>query len=483
MLVNSINFWLFFAAVLIPYFVFLRKTWGGQNVWLLLASYFFYGWADWKMIPLLVIVTLVYYWLGLNIKKNNKDNPKFASRLTTFGVVLGIVVLVYFKYLGFMVQEFAHTFESFGIKTNLSTFNIIMPIGISFFTFKLMSYVIEIHREKIEPTNNLVQLGTYIAFFPTILSGPIDKPNTFLSQLTEARKINESDVSEGLKRVLWGMFLKMCIADRISPWTDAIFNNYSHHNATSIIVAAILYLIQMYADFCGYSDMAIGTAKIMGLKVTENFNRPFFAQNVAEYWRRWHMSLTKWITDYVFMTLNVAWIEWKKWGLYLATIVNLVVIGVWHGANWTYALFGLYHGLLLVLTMMVEKRRKELEKKYNFKKNEIYKWGRRALTFLFFSFGAVLFRAASVSDFFGTIAQLRTGFGPMFTGGFFAILTFAIPAVFVMFFREWVAEYNIDIHFFHSKHIWVRIVSIALMICYIIYGGELDGNTFIYFQF
>lgn len=483
MVVNSINFWLFFAVVLIPYFVFLRKNGGRQNLWLLLASYFFYGWADWKMIPLLVMVTIVFYWLGLNIKKNNKDNPKLASRLTTLGVVLGIGVLVYFKYLGFMVQEFAHLFESFGLKTNLSTFNIIMPIGISFFTFKLISYVIEIHREKIEPTNNLILFSTYIAFFPTILSGPIDKPNTFLPQLEKARDFKTSNVSEGLKRVLWGMFLKMCIADRISPWTDAIFNNYSHHNATSILVASLFYLIQMYADFCGYSDMAIGTAKIMGLDVIENFNRPFFAQNVAEYWRRWHISLTKWITDYVFMTLNVAWMEWKQWGLYLATVVNLVVIGVWHGANWTYALFGLYHGLLLVLTMMVEKKRKNFEKKHELKNNEWYKWSRRGLTFLCFTIGAVLFRSTSVSDFFGTVAQLGSGFGAMFTGGFFAILTFALPAIVVMFFREWIAEYKRDIHFFHSKHVWVRVVSIALMISYIIYGGELDGNTFIYFQF
>ncbi len=483
MVVNSINFWLFFAAAIIPYFTLFRNNSKLQNLWLFLASYFFYGWVDWKMIPLLLVVTAVFYFLGLFIKANNQDNPKRASLLTTAGVVLGVGMLAYFKYLGFFVQEFASLFESFGLKTNLSTFNIIMPLGISFFTFKLMSYVIEVHRENIEPTKDFIQFGTYVAFFPTILSGPIDRPTGFLPQLSTSRKFDEHETSEGLKMVLWGMFLKMCIADRISPWTDAVFGNYEHHNATSIIVAAILYLIQMYADFCGYSDMAIGTSRIMGLKVVPNFNRPFFAQNVAEYWRRWHMSLTTWITDYVFMPLNVAWRDWGKTGLYLATVVNLVVIGIWHGANWTYALFGLYHGLLLVITMIVEKRRKKLEKQYDLKKNEAYKWSRRALTFCLFAVGAVLFRASSVSDFFGTLAQIPKGFGPMFTGGFFAILTYSIPAIFVMFFREWGQEYNRDIHFFHSKHVWVRVVSIALMICYIIYAGELDGHSFIYFKF
>jgi len=483
MVVNSINFWLFFAAVLIPYFVFLRRTWRGQNIWLLFASYFFYGWADWNMIPLLAIVTIIFYWLGLEIKKNLNENIKKSYQLTTIGVVLGIGVLFYFKYLGFFVQEFSSLFESFGLKTNQNTFDIIMPIGISFFTFKLISYVIEVYRENIEPTKDIIQFGTYIAFFPTILSGPIDKPNTFLPQLTIARSFNENDVSEGLKRVLWGMFLKMCIADRISPWADAVFGNYEHHNATSIIIAALLYLIQMYADFCGYSEMAIGVSRVMGIKVTENFRRPFFTQNIAEYWRYWHISLTSWITDYVFTPLNLAWRRWKKVGLYMATMVNLIVIGAWHGANWTFILFGLYHGILLVITMMCEKKRKKLEKEYNLKKNEIYKWSMRILTFVLCSIGTILFRSNTVGDFFGTLAQIGSGFGPMFTGGFFVILTFAIPAVFVMFFREWVAEYNRDIHFFHSKYVWIRIVSIVLMICYIIYGGELDGNTFIYFQF
>lgn len=483
MVVNSINFWLFFIATLLPYFLLYKAGSKWQNVWLLLASYFFYGWADWRMLPLLAVTTLIFYGLGIAIGRNMETNPKKAARLKTLGVVIGLGVLVYFKYLGFMVDQFVTLFRSWGMNVGESTFSIVMPIGISFFTFKLMSYVMEVNLGNIKPEKDIVKFGTYIAFFPTILSGPIDRPNKFLPQLDNKRCIDADNLSEGLKRILWGMFLKMCIADRIAPWTDAVFNNYAHHNATTLIIASILYLIQAYTDFAGYSDMAIGVARMMGINVAENFKRPFFAQNIAEYWRNWHMTLTQWVTDYVFKPLTVAFRDWGKWGIYLATIINFVLIGAWHGANWTFVLFGAYHGLLLIAVLALEKKRKKFEKKHNLKKNELYKWSRRLLTFLLCAVGMVLWRSASVGDFFATMAQLGSGFGPMFTGGFFAILTFAIPSIFVAFFDEWLKEYDKKLRFFNNPNVVVRIVSIAIMIAWVIYSGELDGNSFIYFQF
>jgi len=338
MVVNSINFWLFFAATLLPYFLLYKAGSKWQNLWLLLASYFFYGWADWRMLPLLAVTTLIFYGLGIAIGRNTESNPKKAARYKTLGVIIGLGVLVYFKYLGFMVDQFATLFRSWGMNVEESIFSIVMPIGISFFTFKLMSYVLEVNLGNIKPEKDIIKFGTYIAFFPTILSGPIDRPNKFLPQLDISRKIDADNLSEGLKRILWGMFLKMCIADRIAPWTDAVFNNYAHHNGTTIIVASILYLIQMYTDFAGYSDMAIGVARMMGINVAENFKRPFFAQNIAEYWRNWHITLTQWVTDYVFKPLTVSFRDWGQWGIYLATLINFVLIGAWHGANWTFVL-------------------------------------------------------------------------------------------------------------------------------------------------
>lgn len=483
MVVNSINFWLFFAAVLLPYFLLYKAGSKWQNVWLLLASYFFYGWADWRMLPLLAVTTLIFYGLGIGIEKNIENNPKKASRLKVLGVFMGLSVLFYFKYLGFFVNEFAALFRSWGLNVGESTFSIIMPIGISFFTFKLMSYVLEINLGSMKAERDIVTFGTYIALFPTILSGPIDRPNKFIPQLNKSRMIKSDDLSEGFKRVLWGMFLKMCIADRIAPWTDAVFNNYAHHNATSILVASFLYLIQMYADFAGYSDMAIGVARIMGLRVTENFNRPFFALNVAEYWRRWHMSLTEWITDYVFKPLTVSFRDWGKFGLYLATVINLVLIGIWHGANWTYALFGLYHGLLLVFFTATDKKRKKFEKKHQLKNKEFYKWTNRALTFTLFTLGAVLFRAESVGDFLGTIKQLGNGFGPIFGGDIELIITFVLPAIGLLFISEWCHEYRQKGYFLHSKYLSIRVLTIIGIVIFIALCGNLNGGQFIYFQF
>lgn len=483
MVVNSINFWLFFIATLLPYFLLYKTGSKWQNLWLLVASYVFYGLADWHMLPLLAATTLIFYGLGIVIGRNVDSNPTKASRYKTLGIIIGLGVLVYFKYLGFMVNQFATLFRSWGLNVNESTFSIVMPIGISFFTFKLMSYVLEVNLGNLKPEKDIVKFGTYIAFFPTILSGPIDRPKPFLAQLDGQRKVDETNLSEGLKLILWGMFLKLCIADVIAPWTDTVFNNYAHHNGTTIIAASLLYLIQMYTDFAGYSDMAIGVARMMGINVAENFKRPFFAQNIAEYWRNWHITLTQWVTDYVFKPLSVSFRDWGQKGIYLATLINFVLIGAWHGANWTFVVFGAYHGLLLILVLALEKRRKKFEKKHNLKKNEFYKWSRRAVTFILCAIGAVLWRADSVGDFIGTLSRVVQGFGPIFDEELSSIVLYALPATALVFLREWTAEYKRDIHFMHARHTWVRLVSIALLIVYILYAGQLEGNSFIYFQF
>lgn len=484
MVVNSINFWLFMVAVLLPYFTFFRNSRRRQNLWLLLSSYFFYGWANWKMIPLLVIVTLVFYWIGLEIKNNNKQNPKRASRLTTLGVVLGIGVLIYFKYLGFMVQEFAHLFESFGLKTNLSTFNIVMPIGISFFTFKLMSYVIEVHRENIEPTKDFVQFGTYIAFFPTILSGPIDRPNDFFPQLHKNHLLIIDNLSEGFKRILWGLFTKCCIADTFSFYTNNVFDNVGSHNTTTIFFAACLYAIQLYADFSGYSNMAIGVAQLMDFKVRENFNRPYFSKNMTEFWRRWHMSLTSWITDYIFMPLNVKFRDLGKCGLYLATLINLFVIGIWHGANWTFAIFGIYNALLLIICMEIDKPRKKFEKRHNLKNNQVYQLSRVLLTIFAWIIGEMVFRANSITDI-ATIFSSFGDFGRPFQAreGSTIFILFGLISTIILFYKEYNDEHHRGIRFLHSTNAFKSTSTIIILIVYILLLGELEGGDFIYFKF
>lgn len=484
MLVNSFVFWLFFPIVLIVYYTILGKNKKAQNIWLLVASYFFYGYVEIKMIPVILISTLLYYWMGLKIEKENDINPKVASRYTTFGVVMGVGILFYFKYLNFCIDQFALLFEQLGLHTNIHSFNILMPLGVSYFTFKLISYLIEVHRGNIGATKDLMAFGTYVAFFPTIMAGPIDRPNQFLPQLETNRVFKYDNVAEGCRRILWGMFLKMCIADRISPYVDAVFQNYTHHNATTIIVASFLASIEMYADFCGYSDMAIGVGKMMGISIRENFNRPFFAQNIADFWRRWHMSLTTWITDYIFKPLTIVFREWGMWGLHLATVLNLVIIGAWHGANWTYVVFGLYHGALMIIVASLEKRRKKFEKKHALKDKWYYKYPRMALTFVFFTIGMVLFNATSVGEYFSTWGQMfSVGFGPLFTEHLFKILTMAMPALILVLYKEYNDENKKSIHFLHSDKMWVRLFSFVIIMLYILTAAEFDGGAFIYYQF
>ena len=279
MIINSIIFLTFFLVFLIPYFfVKDRKK---QNEWVLIASYVFYGWTDWRMVGLLLVATIVFYSLAICLKRKTPTLilPN-REGIMLLGVAFGVGMLLYFKYMNFFIEQFAATLGLFGINTNWSSFNIVVPIGISFFTFKLISYIVEVYKGNIEAERNFIDFAAFVAFFPTIMSGPIDKPNMFIPQLKTARRWDDAMVLEGCKRVLWGLFLKMCIADKVSPYTDSVFDNYYHHSGITIILASVLYTFQIYADFCGYSEMAIGVSQIMGFKVTENFKRPLFALTV-----------------------------------------------------------------------------------------------------------------------------------------------------------------------------------------------------------
>ena len=514
MLVNSIIFWIFFAVFLLPYFMLMRGSSKIQNLWLLAASYVFYGYADWRMAILLLIATITFYVLGLAINrvsrlfvKTHQQAVRFQdsgnSLLTpkTFvvlGVIMGVGMLLYFKYLNFFIEQFAALFGLFGLRTNYSSFNIIVPIGISFFTFKLIAYIVEVYKGNMEPCKDFVTFASYIAFFPTIMSGPIDAPKLLIPQMAKARIWQNDQVAEGLKRVLWGMFMKMCIADKVSGYTDAVFNNAYHHNATSIIAASVLYTFQIYADFSGYSEMAIGTAQIAGFRVTENFMRPYFSQNVGDFWRRWHASLMNWFRDYIYFPLGGS--RCSKARMYWNTMVVFMVSGLWHGANWTFIFWGAYHGLLVCFyklikplvssfrfkvsdstkleTKNIDTRKKTLET-WNLKIETVRKYANTLLVFALVTIGWQVFRCNSFGQFVGLWERMFTGFGPIFKS--WALMGF-IP-ISILMFKEMKDEEGWNIHLLHSKKLWVQIVSFALIAVFILYFGELEGGSFIYFQF
>lgn len=485
MIFNTFPFLLFFIVVFCIYYFFLNENTRRQNILLLIASYYFYGCASWKILPLLVITTLLYYFLGLKIERSKDDGKR--SLYTTAGVLFGIGSLAYFKYCNFFITSFTQLFDSIGLQTSLHTFNIILPLGISFYTFRLLSYVIDLNRGKYEATTDFVAFAAYVAFFPCILSGPIDRPNTLIPQLTNKRIFNHDLTIDGLRQILWGLFKKMVVADNIAVVTNEIWGNYPLFSSSTLLLGAILFVFQIYADFSGYSDMAIGIAKLLGFKVTINFKYPLFAMNVADYWRHWHISLTSWLTDYVFMPLNVRWRNWGNPGMILAIVTNFVLCGLWHGANWTFALFGLYHGLLfipLILSGTFAKKTKIHLTKSGMP--TIKDFGKMVATFTLVTFGLIIFRAESISQFIDYIKHICSPSilkVPKIIGYNNVTMLFSIVFIIMMVTLEWQnkdKEYGLNIS--ALKYRFAR-YSIYLFLFILVYYFGADASSFIYFKF
>lgn len=468
MVINSIIFLFSFLFFLLPYF--LVKDRRMQNLWVLIASYVFYGWTDWRMVGLLFLATVIFYGLALALHRKNLTLT-LAKRegIMFLGVMIGVGMLAYFKYMNFFIEQIAATLGLFGINTNWSSFKIIVPIGISFFTFKLISYIVEVYRGNIEPERNIIDFAAYVAFFPTIMSGPIDKPNMFIPQLKMARRWNDAMVLEGCKRILWGLFLKMCIADKVSPYTDSVFNNYYHHSGITIILASVLYTFQIYADFCGYSEMAIGVSQIMGFKVTENFKRPLFATNCGDFWRRWHMSLMAFFREYVYFPLGGS--RCSQWKIFRNTMVTFLVSGLWHGANWTFVIWGGYHGVLVYLNRF-------FKSKIRVSSFWFTKYCSVLFVFVLCTIGWMVFRCDTFQQFFGMLGRVFESGGLFFSWALTAVLPIGI-----MLLKELKDEEGWNLHFLHAKNYYVQAVSIALLVVYVFYTGELNGAQFIYFQF
>lgn len=480
MVVNSFSFWLFFACVLIPYYGLFRKSIGWQNLTLLIASYVFYGMVDWRMSLLLLGVTAVFYYLGTAIAKNKKVSPKRSAVLLTLAVCLGAGLLLYFKYLNFFIEQFSALFNTLGLKTNWNTFKIVMPLGISFFTFKLIAYVIEIYRGHMKPSKDPVAFGTYIAFFPTIISGPIDSPLSFIDQLNKRRSVNYQMLTEATRRILWGMFLKMCIADNLSEYTTTVLSGYSDFNATTIVLASVLYSFQIYTDFAGYTEMAIGVSSILGIRVMENFNRPYLAASVTEFWKRWHISLTKWLTQYIYISLGGN--RCTKIKQYWNVMVTFLVSGLWHGANWTFIVWGGLHGIYQIIEKALGLNKYLKQSSSTEKGGARLKYLRVFVTFLLVTVNWVLFQSDSFSMFKGTMLSLGNGIGLPFIPNI-RVLAPAIMFIVILMVKEIINEHGYNIHFLHSEKRWLYLSTCFILCLTILVFGNLGANDFIYFQF
>lgn len=489
MVINSFVFFLFFVVVFLGYYLPpLSSRVGWQNCWLLLASYLFYSFADPMMLLLLVGATVILFFLGIWIGKLlDQGQGRVASSVTALGVCLGIGILLYFKYLGFFADSLAGLLRLAGFQASWTTLHIVLPVGVSFFTFKLISYIVEIRCRRIRPCTNLVDFSLYISFFPTIMSGPIDRPNTFLPQLREIRRFDYPLAVDGCRQILWGMFIKMCIADNLAELVDEAWADISGQSASALVLAALLYTVQIYTDFDGYSHMAIGIGKVLGLHITRNFNHPFIARSTAEVWRRWHMSLMNWFRDYVYIPLGGSRCARSK--VILNTLIVFALSGLWHGADWSFVFWGLYHGCLVSAYILLGIKTKKDMAYVGQKLPTGVQFGQMVLTFGLMTLGWIFFRAPSIDDGWNYVMSVlsgQNGFRLGHMGMMIASRVDVILFVMLLLLVEWVkrnAEHPLQ---FGSrlllKNSFAR-YAIYYLLAFLIVCYQGGGNTFIYFQF
>ena len=346
MLFNSFNFGLFLPIVLLLYWSIGFSRRKAQNILLLAASYFFYGLWDWRFLSLIFASSIIDYFVGIWLE--NATNANKRKALLWISIIWNLGVLFIFKYYNFFIAEFSDLFNLNQENFAFSSLQLILPVGLSFYTFQTLSYSIDVYRGTIKATRNALNFLCFVSFFPQLVAGPIERAKNLLPQFSRDRKFDLENVKDGMRQVLWGLFKKIVIADNAAVAVNAIYGSPDEHGSLSLLYGSAMFFFQIYCDFSGYSDIAIGTAKMFGFKLSKNFNIPYLARSVAEFWQRWHITLTKWFTDYVYGPLVVK----NKNSLLLRSFsmfVTMGLIGLWHGANWTFIVFGLFQAFMITI--------------------------------------------------------------------------------------------------------------------------------------
>lgn len=474
MLTNSITFLFFFLICFIIYW-FLPKRSTYKNIFLLVANSVFYCFFDWQLLLLLLGSGTVIYYLGKLIHINEDSDSK-RTLYFWLGLLFSLGQLIYFKYTNFFIDSFVDFSSILGIKVNFSTIKILVPLGVSYYTFKQVSYLIDINQETYDPSSDtLYTYLTYITFFPTLLCGPIDRPNAFLPQLRENRSFDYNQIVRGFQQIVWGLFKKMVIADNLGNYIDTIWTHYTEQHASTLVIVAILYVFQLYTDFSGYSDMAIGVGRMLGLKVADNFNFPLFSLNIADFWRRWHISLTSWVTDYVFTPLSFVWRKKGKIGLIVAIILDFLIVGFWHGANWQYLVYGLFHGLLFVPLIFMPNGMKHREiKTYRFGMPHLVDILRILFTFAIVAISFIIFRAPNLMDayhYFISMFSSTLFETPIFMDKHLGDQTLFFIAVLLIVEIYWKKTHFLKIPF--DSVVLRYLFNIVFILCVVLFSGEI----------
>jgi D-alanyl-lipoteichoic acid acyltransferase DltB (MBOAT superfamily) len=427
MLFNSIDFAFFLPIVFILYWFVTNRNLKAQNLLLLIASYFFYGWWDWRCLLLLIIISTSNYFVGKWIDRNDLNNKK--KIWFTAGLVINIGILGIFKYYNFFVDSFVNLISLFGYNLSKASANIVLPLGISFYTFLSLSYLIDIYKKNLDADRNIIEVLLTLSFFPIILAGPIQRPSSLLPQIAKKRVFIYDQAVDGLRQILWGLFTKIVIADKLALHVDDIFHNVSAYSGSTLLIGIIFYSLQIYADFSGYSNIAIGIGKIFGFNLMQNFAYPYFSRDITEFWKRWHISLTTWFRDYIFLPIsfNVSWIVKNERVIYIktemfiyivASIITWFLTGLWHGANFTFIIWGMIHGFFLIIYQWQKSPRKKLFKKFGItNKNPIVIIIETLITLIIVMIAWVFFRSSSIHQ------------ANLFIAGIFSSSLFSFPQV------------------------------------------------------
>ena len=358
---NSIDFAVFLTVVFLLYWSIARNSLSKQNIILLIASYFFYGWWNWRLLFLIIFISAFNYAYGIIISKYKKESSR--KSLLILALIVNLGILGFFKYYNFFIANLSEIFSIFGHPLNINTLNILLPIGISFYIFQNISYIVDVYREEIFPEKNILTYFNFVAFFPKLVTGPIEKPGNILPQFNKKREFNYNLSVDGLRQILWGIFKKIVIADNCAFFVNEIFGNSSYYSGSDLLLGTFLFSFQIYADFSGYSDIAIGSAKLFGINLMRNFRYPYFSESVAEFWRRWHISFSNWLRDYLFIPLQFKYRDLRVWGNVLGLTITFLLCGLWHGANWTYIFWGFLHGFYMSFALITQDFKKKISTK------------------------------------------------------------------------------------------------------------------------
>ena len=438
-----------------------------------------------SFVPIYILILgftiIIDYWAGIFLEKTTGKNRKF---FLIASLVANIGVLSVFKYYNFFNENLTALLHDIGLENPVPALSILLPIGLSFHTFQAMSYTIEVYRGNQKAERNFGIYALYVMFYPQLVAGPIERPQNLLHQFYENHKFDYERVVNGLKLILWGFFKKLVIADRLALYVGAVYNNPTHHTGLSFIMATIFFAFQIYCDFSGYSDIAIGAAKVMGFKLMTNFNRPYLARNISEFWQRWHISLSTWFKDYLYIPLGGNRVSVPRW--YFNLFFVFLISGLWHGANWTFIIWGALNGFYLVFAIVSRGIRNRIAQLVGLNKlPRINRTIEVATTFMLVCFAWIFFRANSLADSFLIIKNIFNLKGPLFFDSAdpssFVFSVFGICMLLMIELKQ--EYYKGKFSLFNNPHWLIRNLSYAVLIILILLIGVFDGGQFIYFQF